>query len=72
MSEPIMPTIRSARFLTKRGQLDGVVILSFAKDQYSVVSYGSTKAKCTALGKLVDYVGNAISKGAVSLDEMRS
>lgn len=61
------PTIRTARAITKQGELEGCLVIGFGGDTFGAASYGSTKARCDALGRLLDFISEAIERGEVDL-----
>ena len=62
-----MPTVRDARASCKKRNLDGVLIIGFADGNIGAASYGSTKAQCAQLGKLLDHVVEQVERGEVNL-----
>lgn len=48
------PSIAGARSWAKKYSLTGIVIIAFDGAEYRMASYGSTKARCTALGQFLE------------------
>ena len=65
-----LPSVALARRLAKQRGLDGMVIIGFAAGEFSVASYGSTLRQCHELGKLVDFIVNAIEQERVKLPSL--
>lgn len=64
-----MPTIRTARAIAKQGELQGCIVIGFSNGVIGAASYGSTMEGCRQLGKLVDFITDAVGEGAVFLGE---
>lgn len=59
----MMPSIQDAEAMARKFGLQGVVIVGFAPDgRFSAASWGSTRANCRALAKLVDFIADRLER----------
>ena len=61
--------VRLARKLAKQHGLQGVIVIAIGDGLYSAASYGSTKAQCAELGRMLDRISDDIESGAITLDQ---
>jgi hypothetical protein len=65
-----LPSVALAERLAKLRGLDGVVIIGFAEGKFCLASYGGTLRQCHELGKLGDFIAEAIEQERVKLPSM--
>ena len=65
-----LPSVALARRLAKQRGLNGLVMIGFANGMFSCASYGGTLRQCHELGKLVDFIVNAIEQEKVKLPSL--
>ena len=65
-----LPTLRLARELSKARGLDGLILVGFANGNVGIASYGASKAQCSDLASLVDYISLAIERGEMPLESL--
>ena len=70
MSRAEMPTIADAKRMMNCGGLIGIAIITFDGHAYKIVSYGDTKRRCAAIGKMVDKIARDIDDGRFDLSDM--
>lgn len=58
--------ISEARRLAERAGAATIVVFAFTGDQFSAVSYGTTKAKCADAAKWLDRIANDLKSGELS------
>ena len=61
------PSIADARKATKVLGVQGVLIVALSPEGIGAASYGSTKAQCSQLGKLLDFIISEVEAGKVDL-----
>jgi hypothetical protein len=57
--------ITDAQRICDRVKAQAVVVIAFDGEQFSMTSYGETKAKCAATGRWVDHVGDLLAQGLI-------
>lgn len=57
--------ITDAQRICDRVKAEAVVVIAFDGENFSMTSYGETKAKCAATGKWVDRIGDMLARGEI-------
>ena len=65
-----LPSVALARRLAKQRNLDGLLMIGFAGGEFCCASYGGTLRQCHELGKLVDFIVNAVEQEKVKLPSL--
>ena len=58
------PTIKEARELSKRHNLNGCIIIWFDEDQFGAICYGRDRARCGDAAYVADDIVDALERGA--------
>ncbi len=69
-AKPVHPSIRTARHLATRGNLSGVLIVSFCSENFCVTTYGATKKQCAALKVFNEQLSCDVEDGMYELDAL--
>ena len=64
------PTIADAKALAKRDGCQAVIVLFFKDLNFGGSSYGQSKAKCDAAGKVLDLICDEIGTGQIELPDI--
>lgn len=62
----ILPDINDAKRLAYANRATAVIVIQVCGDGIGYASYGMTRRQCTAAGKLLDNIADAISTGRIA------
>lgn len=66
--QPSQPTIEEAEDLAVRHRKSAVAILFFGNGQFGFASYGMTRRRCRAMGRVMDQIHDLIANGTISVE----